>query len=248
MKKYYITSDVHSAYTPLMNALTEAGFDQNNCDHKIIICGDLFDRMDETVKCFEFVKELQTQDRLIYIKGNHEDLLFDCVEEISMGRIPGAHHFHNGTVATICQFCGENEWIIYDPTWRNKILEVMQPVLDFIDENCVDCCVIGDYVFVHGWWPCFEHVNSLSDADESDWNEARWLNGMDMWTNPANRIPGKTIVCGHWHCNWAHSRLHNKCSEWGEDVIFDPFIDDGIIAIDACTAYSGKCNVVVIDL
>ena len=28
---------------------------------------------------------------------------------------------------------------------------------------------------------------------------------------------------------------------------FEPFVDDGIIAIDACTAYTGLCNVIVIE-
>ena len=32
-----------------------------------------------------------------------------------------------------------------------------------------------------------------------------------------------------------------------EDADFSPFIDDGIIALDACTAYSGFVNCVVID-
>ena len=36
--KYFVVSDVHSAYTPLMNALIKEGFDQNNCEHKVIVC------------------------------------------------------------------------------------------------------------------------------------------------------------------------------------------------------------------
>ena len=184
MKKYFVVSDVHSAYTPLINALTKAGFDKSNNNHMLIICGDLFDRLDETVKVFEFVKELQKQGILIYIKGNHESLLFDCVKEIRRGEFPSYHHISNGTIKTICQFCGESEWIIYDPTCTDRICKTMQPVLDFIDKVCVDYAEIGDYIFVHGWIPSFGHLDDFREVDNSDWYEAVWLNGMDMWRNP----------------------------------------------------------------
>ena len=193
-------------------------------------------------------------NQLIYIRGNHEDLLKQCVEEIYSYRMPGRHHFSNGTVKTICQFCGENEWIIYDPSWREKIYEIMQPILDFIDENCVDYAEIGDYIFVHGWIPSFSHLDDFRDADASDWEEARWLNGMEMWRNPKNRVDGKTIVCGHWHCSygWSHIRQERKefppknHKNWEKS--FEPFINDGIIAIDACTAYSGIVNCIVLEV
>jgi serine/threonine protein phosphatase 1 len=251
--KYFVVSDVHSFFKELMDALNEKGFEIDNKEHKLVVCGDLFDRGDETVQLFEFVKELQNQDRLIYIRGNHEDLLVDCVQEIRTGRIPRNHHFHNGTVKTICMLCGQNEWIMYDTTWRDKICEVMQPVLDFIDDNCVNYAEVGDYIFVHGWIPSFSHLDDFRDGDLSDWKEARWLNGMDMWRNPANRVNGKKIVCGHWHCSWGWSHIRQERKEWPQvnrkdwQKSFEPFIDDGIVAIDACTAYSGKVNVLVIE-
>lgn len=247
MSKYFVVSDVHSFFKELMIALDEKGFERNNPEHKLIVCGDLLDRGNETVQCFEFIKELHAQNRLIYIKGNHESLLQDCVDEMSLGEMPGYHHFSNGTVKTICQFCGENEWIVYDPAYYDKTCKTMQPILDFINQNCVNYAEIGDYIFVHGWIPSFQHLEDFREADDSDWYEATWLNGMDMWRNPKNRVADKTIVCGHWHCNWGHARIHQMCSEWDENTIFEPFIDEGIIAIDACTAYSGKVNVLVIE-
>lgn len=245
--KYFVVSDVHSAYTQLMNALTKQGFDQNNCEHKVIICGDLFDRMDETVKCFEFVKELQKQDRLIYVRGNHEDLLFDCVDELKKKYTPGRHHFSNGTVKTICQFCGQSEWIIHDPASRSQILDTMQPILDFIDENCVNYYEVGDYIFTHAWIPTYYHLKDFREADESDWKQARWCSPIEMWQNPKNRIKGKTIVVGHWHTSAAHAYIHDNGFEWGKDACFDPFYDEGIIMLDACVAYSGKINCIVIE-
>lgn len=254
MKKYFVVSDVHSAYNELIAALNNAGFEMDNPAHCLIVCGDLFDRKDGTVKLFEFVKELQAQGRLIYIRGNHEDLLFDCIKEIRYGRMPGRHHFSNGTIKTICQFCDQNEWIVYDPTWRNEICETMQPILDFINENCVDYAEIGDYIFVHGYIPCFAHLDNFRDADESDWYEARWLNGMEMWKNPRNRIEGKTIVVGHWHCSWGWSHIKQERKEWPQknridwQKSFEPFVDDGIMAIDSCVAYTNFINCITLEV
>ena len=252
-KKYFVTSDVHSFMNELMVALEEKGFVKDNPDHVLCVCGDLFDRGTQPRQLFEFVKELKAQDRLIYVRGNHEDLLFDCVYEIGCGKIPGQHHFHNGTVETICRLCGQSEWIIYDPTWRDKILELMQPVLNFISDNCVDYAEIGDYILVHGWIPCYKGLDDFRNATKEDWCRARWNNGMEMWKNRRCRISGKTVVCGHYHCSWGWSHLRLERKEFPQtnrkdwEKSFEPFIDDGIMAIDACTAYSGLCNVIVIE-
>ena len=253
MKKFFVTSDVHSFFDELMAALNEKGFDKNNKDHILCVCGDLFDRGDKTVELFEFVKSLQAQDRLIYVSGNHESLIFDCMAEIYRGRVPSGHHFSNGTVKTICQFCGQNEWIVYDPTWRNKICEIMQPVLDFISDNCVDYAEIGEYVLTHGYIPCAHGAENFRLASPEAWDRARWENGMEMWKYSKNRVQGKTIIVGHWHCSWGWSHIRQKRKEWPQkgrkdwEKSFEPFIDDGIIALDACTAYSGLCNVIVIE-
>ena len=43
-------------------------------------------------------------------------------------------------------------------------------------------------------------------------------------------------------------RWHNLGSgEFEKDSVFTPFIDKGIIAIDGCTAYTKKVNVIVME-
>lgn len=251
MSKWFVGSDIHSFFDIFYAELLNKGFEIHNPEHKLIICGDLMDRGDQTVQLFEFVKNLG--DRCVYIFGNHEDLLKDCVAEIYAGRIPSSHHFHNGTVKTICQFCGQSEWIVYDPTWRDKICEIMKPILDWINEKCVDYYEVGDYVFCHGWVPCYHGLDDFRDATREDWERARWENGMEMWSYPRCRVDGKTVVCGHWHCSWGWSHLKQDRKEFPKKnrvdwkKSFEPFVEDGIIAIDACTAYTEMCNVIVIE-
>ena len=251
MSKWFVTSDVHSFFGPLHAELFNKGFEIDNPEHKLIICGDLFDRGNQTIRLFEFVKSLG--DRFVYVKGNHESLLEDCVAEIYAGRVPSSHHFHNGTVKTICQFCKESEWIVYDPTWRDKICAIMKPILDWINEKCVNYFEVGDYIFVHGWVPCHKGLDDFRDATEDDWERARWENGMEMWRYPRCRVEGKTVVCGHYHCSWGWSHLKQDRKEFPKKnrvdwkKSFEPFVEDGIIAIDACTAYTDICNVIVIE-
>jgi serine/threonine protein phosphatase 1 len=251
--KYFIVSDVHGFLNELMNALKQKGFDAENKDHKLIVCGDLFDRGSQAVELFEFVKGLG--DRFVYVRGNHEDLLFDCYRELQGSFGCGYHHVSNGTVDTIGQFTGLSYYnLMVNTPERNKALkEKLEPLLDFITNKTVDYYEVGDYIFVHGWIPSFLHLNDFRDGNEDDWKAARWNNGMDMWRNPANRIDGKTIVCGHWHCSWGWSHIRQERKEWPQKnrknwlESFEPFADDGIIAIDACTAYTKNVTVLVIE-
>lgn len=239
-KKYFTVSDVHSFYTELMEALTAKGFDKENQDHFLIMCGDSFDRGNETMQVFEFLKEMKAKNRLIYITGNHEDLLFDCLYEISLGKTPGSHHFHNQTTKTICQFCGESEWIMYNPPADtvNMIFEKTQEVRDFIRETTVDYFTLGNKIFVHSWIPCiaddpnmyhsrktYKGIDDIWDKDPKSlnindlvryreaWNSARWGNPFSQYK--AGLYPeGKCIVFGHWHCSYGHSHLDFETPEW----------------------------------
>ena len=104
-----------------------------------------------------------------------------------------------------------------------------------------------NYVFVHGWVPV-----KKGDWRKGDWREARWLNGMELnhlGCNPTN----KTVVCGHWYCSYGWSHIAQKYKEFPQkthkdfELSFQPYYEEGIIAIDACTVYSGKVNVVVLE-
>lgn len=247
MIRYFCSGDIHSFFNIWMLSLNDKGFDINNPEHKIIICGDLFDRGEHSCECFSFVQDMSARDRLIYVRGNHEDLLNDCIRGIKMGNI-GHHHVSNGTIKTLASFmnCSEYDMLCncYEGTKFNK---VTKQVLDFIEDTSVDYFELGDKVFVHGWVPVTfdeeDHEIVHKNWREGDWKQARWKCGFDAWRS--NLIPdGKTVVCGHWHTSYGWAEFRGR-SEWGPDAEFIPFIDNGIIAVDACTAYTHMVNVVV---
>ena len=105
-------------------------------------------------------------------------------------------------------------------------------------------------VFVHGWIPGFcdrrgyHYFSDWRECGRAEWEAARWYNGMNCISST---LEEKTIVCGHWHTSYGHCRIEEKCSEFGPDADFSPYIAPGIIAIDACTAHSGIVNCIVIE-
>ena len=239
MKKYFVIGDVHSFCSEMKKALKEKGWDINNPDHIFVSLGDLLDRGNETIECLKFVNSIP-RERKILIRGNHEDLLEECLDRGEFFY----HDLHNGTIKTVMNLCGLNEIDYFNNEYHQCFQQVKEnPELRLYLNSLQDYAEIGDYVFVHGWIPS---KKKNKDWYLGDWKEARWFNGMEKWRQGA-RLECKTILCGHWHTSWGHGVLEKKCSEFGDDADFSPFIKKGIIAIDGCTAYSGIVNCVVLE-
>lgn len=252
--KYFVVSDVHGFHSLLMAALADQGFELDNPNHHLVICGDAFDRGNQAVQMQDFLVFMQRNNRLIYVCGNHEDLLVEMVYDLPrvVDHIEWTHHYSNGTVKTLMQLTGmtlsqikrdpfrAQEYFFHTAFWK----ELMPEIVDYAE--------IGDCVFVHGWIPCFSHLSDWRNASPSEWRDARWWNGMEMWRNKACREPGKTIVCGHWHCSWGHAVAAglepNDVNCFGSNADFSPFDAEGILAIDGCVAYSGIMNCVVLEI
>ena len=254
MFKYFCSSDIHSFYDEWIHALQEKGFDITNPEHRVIVCGDLFDRGEKSVECLTFMRHLCNAGRGIYIRGNHEDLLFECVDSLNNKKHLGQHHISNGTIKTISQITGVNEYDILSGCYdRKNFNSKISDILSFIEGDSKNYFQLGSTIFVHGWIPCYQGLEDFRQASKKDWEEARWDNGMEMWKYPRCRPEGKTVVCGHWHCSWGWSHIRQKRKEFPQknhrdwEKSFEPFIDDGIVAIDACTAYTDIVNVCVFD-
>lgn len=249
--KYFVVSDVHSFFSLLMQKLEEQGFDITNPCHKIILCGDGYDRGKEAKQMQDFLVFMMQQNRLIYVRGNHEDLLIDMVQELPniVDHIEWTHHASNGTLDTLRQLTGMTISQIKRDPFRAQEYFYNTPFWKELVPNMVNYAEIGNYIFVHGWIPCFTHIDDWRDANNSEWKEARWWNGIEMWHNKFCREPGKTIVCGHWHCSWGHAYDNPTVyDEWGTLANFEPYECEGILAIDGCVAYSGVMNCIVIEI
>lgn len=239
--KFFVTSDIHSFYTPLKEALDKVGFDPNNEEHWLIVCGDCFDRGYESEKVLHFLMSLQ---RKILVKGNHDILLEECC----MREFPYSYDSSNGTRKTIQDLGGA--------VYRRSFAECCCRTWDRLAryrELLVNYFETRNYIFVHSWIPIisqngsyYKYDENWRDASDNNWEEAMWGNPFDMHSLDINKT-GKTIVFGHWHCSTGHKMLGHCKSEFGEDAIWEPYYAEGVIGIDRCTAYTGECNVIVLE-
>ena len=247
MPKFFVTSDIHSYYDELMVALNDVGFDEDNENHYLVVCGDCFDRGPDSYKVLKYLRELP---RKILVKGNHEQLLVDCCKR----GYPEAHDMHNGTARTI-RDVGSGAIFEEFEDWCNYTLKKVKPFID----GMVNYFETKNHIFVHSWVPTInndglpayytrnrklEFNPKWRNASQEAWDEAMWGNPFDMIE--CGLMPNKTVVFGHWHCSTGWARAEGR-SEFEVDAKFDPYYGDGFIAIDACTAHSHKCNVIVIE-
>ena len=255
--KYYVVADVHGFCSILTETLKEKGFFEDKEPHKLIICGDLFDRGQEAEELQKFILELMEKDEVILIKGNHDELLVNMLNFWHRASYLEGHHNSNGTVDTVCQLTDIGLSDLYDNP--NEVYYRMRetPFMKKILPSMIDFFETEKHIFVHGWIPCesvrqndfsvaYRAIDNWRNASEKQWSSARWTNGMDA-ANDGVIEDGKTIICGHWHSSYGHSRFEKKCSEFGDDADFTPYYGKGIIAIDACTVRSKRINCVLIE-
>lgn len=249
--KYYVTADIHGFLTPFNSALREAGYYDDLDEKKIIICGDIMDRGQEAVEMQEYILALMKQDAVILIRGNHEDLFCKMVTEDEGRPIP--RHIHNGTYQTALALTGYDLGMAYVRNYDFAEAAQRTPFYTEIIPETIDYYETKHYVFVHGWIPTskrgpyiFLPRDDWRECPQELWDAARWYNGMDA-AHQGIIVEGKTIVCGHWHCSYGHSKYEKKGSEFDKDADFSPYYAPGIIALDACTAHSGRVNVIVLE-
>lgn len=212
--KYYVIADTHGFYKEMVEALTEKGYYTDTSPHKLIICGDLFDRGSQNKDIEKFVLDLLARDEVILIRGNHEDLLVSFVETLpSMSEldIRYSHDQTNGTVDTVLQITGSsmNKMVLY-PDFVSKQMK-QSGVFTKILPAMKNYYETQRYIFVHGWIPSdasgfggqglwFNYKVNWREDDPIGWAYARWYNGM-LAAHQGDVEPGKTIVCGHWHAS-----------------------------------------------
>lgn len=231
MPKFYVISDVHGFYNEMREALDKAGFDPNDENSWLISCGDVWDRGKQPLDVMNYLMSLP---RVILIKGNHSQLFKDCCER----GCPYMNDYSNGTVETICELGGEK----YGRSFQECCIVAEQVTKRFLDKE-INYFETKHYVFCHSWVPV--NCGDWRTAHQREWDEAMWVNPLQMAIGGATIA--KTICSGHWHSSagWA---MEKGLPEFGDGACFEPYYyKDKLIMLDACTAYSHKVNVLVLE-
>ena len=254
--RYYVTADVHGYFSELKSALVEKGFFEDDEPHKLIICGDIYDRGSEALQLQNFILDLMSKDEVVLIKGNHEDLVLNLLNNWNKGGFLQRHHHSNGTLDTVCQLTettirqlSTESGEVYKKFSNDSFIKTIIPAM-------VDFYETDHYIFTHGWIPCtilgndssktYIPIENWRNVGKQAWNSARWINGMEAAHNGIIEA-GKTIVCGHWHCSFGHTRYEGDGGEFDNNPNFAPYYAEGIIALDACTPVSNRVNCIVIE-
>lgn len=241
-QKFFVVSDVHGFYDELISALNDAGFDKNNKDHWLVSCGDEWDRGSKPLEVMKFFINLE---RKILVRGNHMGLF----EELCQRSYPEWHDKSNGTVDTVLkigEYKIDHEFDLCCERALKRTARYRKLLVNYFETE--------NYIFVHSWIALnkigidkYEYRIDWRNATDSDWENAMWVNGINMALDGLNKT-GKTIVMGHYHCSYGHlCSSDGEISEFGKDAIWEPWYHKDCIAIDRCTAHTGKVNVIVIE-
>lgn len=255
--KYFIVTDVHSFFCEMRAALDAVGFDPENPEHIFVSLGDLLDRGPDPWQCLNYVMNTLAPERRILICGNHEDL----IEDIMCRRYFVSIDASNGTADTVYRLA-KDEFRTNSDMADIMTVHDMPLYNDYI-KSLKNFHETQHGIFVHGWIPCIPHLKfSMYDGyqkeyepfasdwrtcDLETWKNARWYNGMEAW-DCGVREPSKTIFCGHWHTSWARAAIDQTCDPYSNNKAdYLPWERDGIVALDACTAFTHFCNCYVFE-
>lgn len=225
MKTYFACSDIHSFYDDFIASLLKAGFQLDNPDHILIVCGDIFDRGEKPLEVYRFLRELP-KDRRYLIRGNHELLLKHLIRRGN----PLDYDYSNGTYMTLLKMSpdyyesvmgwldqnpkphsmiGKMEWeIAYSRFEQAHHINIYDSQLakDFLSwlksDEWINYLELGNYVFVHSFVPKRDIYDSYWREKSSDeWEEAMWECPWKMYREGFWKLEekqGKILVCGHW--------------------------------------------------
>lgn len=248
MAKLFCISDVHGFYNEMREALDNAGFDPNNEEHWLISLGDVWDRGKQPFEVMQYLKRLP---RKVLIRGNHEDLFEECCER---GECWG-HDISNGTYKTICILGGMDLGYSFA-----ECCERAEAMTRMFRKSMVNYFETSNFVFCHGFVPLncndnlppyyirnrkYSRMENWREATQNQWDDAMWLNSYDMIKQGYDIE--KCVVAGHWNASYGRAMTTGE-PEFGPNANFSPFYyEDKLIMIDACTAYSGKVNCLMIE-
>ena len=252
-KKLFIVSDIHGFYKELIDGLSNAGFDEKNNNHLLIVLGDIFDRGSESLSVYKYLKKLSDDGKALVLKGNHDQMLIDYLDGTS---ITPFNYIYNGTNETFSDFLHETapfeSWTILtnnEATWKTfldwvniatrEINKEYPELLPWLKDRPY-YYETKNYIFTHG----------AIDTETQDWHEPNipwkelvWDNGDFFGQHIANT--SKTVVIGHF--GTSHLReIYNLGFENDKYEILKRD-DNKVIAIDGTTVLSHKVNVLVIE-
>lgn len=220
-EKVFVVGDVHGQIT-MLNELLKYW---NPEEEQLIFLGDLADRGENSKATLERARELMMQHDAIVVKGNHDEMLENFLEEPARSL---AQYYMNGgekTVHSLLErhtnrgdFLRSVSEIKETYPWLLPMLKSLPLYVEW-----------GDYIFVHAG----------VDMRSANWRDSSpkdfvWIRE-DFYNHP--NTTGKKVVFGH----TVTASLHSTSSNWD---IWES--GDGLYGLDGGAVYGGKLHGVVL--
>jgi len=242
MKKIiFAASDIHGHATEFKSALKEAGFERDNPQHLLVLCGDYFDRGTENRAVYTYLDSLKNK---LLIRGNHDDSLETVILN---GKLSFNDHM-NGMERTVREFFRGDYIPEFNFIYTDETTDGYRDLYGFLGEMR-DYFETESYVFTHGWLPLSIDTDTQKPYIRPDWryetplawHDARWTEWQKVYRHRP-LLDGKTLVVGHRSAEYGSmfdmDRRGNDCT---------PFYGEGVIAIDALTVKSKRVNILVVE-
>ena len=250
--KSFVVSDVHDHFDLMMTALEGCGFDINNGEHRLILCGDAFYSGPQPGELFLFLRSLWERGRLILIYGNHDVELLDNLTARKFTR-PANRKCAELTVRHLTGREGLSDGELFDECLRLGFTDFLRDVPVWYYES-------AGYVFTHGFIPTVKksYRPDWREASEREWRTAASRgDAMLLAMRHGVREPGKTVVCGHYSAARCYLMRSATPEDWEAKIYKDvsgvpahgflPFFGDGFIVIDQSVKKTGFINCLVIE-
>ncbi|MFO8069713.1 MAG: metallophosphoesterase [Alkalibacterium sp.] len=220
--KVFVVGDVHGQITMFKQLLDHWKPDEE----QLVLIGDLGDRGENPKDCFELAKELVDEHGAICLRGNHEEMLLDFLDN---PKYSATTYEMNGGMVTIQSFL-QTKTAKYDPVELAASMLAKVPWLKPFIESLPLIYEWEDYVFVHAG----------VDLTLNDWRDSRkrdyvWIR--EGFYDQPNHT-GKTFVFGHTVTAMLHKEQYNT-DIWQSG--------DGKIGIDGGAVYGGAIHGLVLD-
>ncbi|MGM0435884.1 MAG: metallophosphoesterase [Bacillota bacterium] len=233
MQTVFVTADVHGHFKILKDTLTKKGFDPDNPDHHLLVLGDFFDRGEESLEVYEYLKHLHDEGKASLILGNHDLFMLEFLE--GKDERTAFNVIHNGFDKTLESFTGKPvKKIQRDFSQYRKIVNEVAPDL---------------YEFLDGLPLYIEHENVIFTHGGIDFSNPEWKKTPRetlVWNYQNQLTPpkDKTVVVGHDRTALIRLR-HAQARELDEndDTLFKPIYENNAIYIDSFVEFSKRLNV-----
>lgn len=265
--KYFAISDTHGHHSEAIKALQEAGWDENNANHKLIVVGDITDRGGEALAHIEWLKRLTDEGKAIVCKGNHDQFILGFFKN----RDQSFNWMHNGLNTTIDDldhrtgsfetYCVMTDKPMTTGTfaeWQRitaKSIQKEYPWMKEWFENLPNYYETENYIFTHG----------IVDWRVDDWHNSQmqkyncqqgWMS--NHWASPEDFLKfrnytGKKLVVGHLNASLMRYTLEFKGRGNYDYYTYHPeneiyFNEDiNTYFIDTMTVVTKRVNVLVVD-